>query len=597
MSTPSLHVAEAVAEYIVASERAPLLDVLSRCEIVERANEEMRRLTGVRCFFPDRQSFEEFQHGLTLPAVETGRIREWGDFQTPPGLAAQVCRYLVGIGFSPQVIVEPTYGLGNFILAALDAFPQAGLVYGIEIQEKYEWHLKIALLLESFHGRRRRAEIELHQDDVFTHRFPNEVLQAQDILVIGNPPWVTSAELGALGAHNLPVKRNLKRLNGLDAITGKSNFDIGEFILLHLLDLFADRRGTLAMLCKNSVIKNIVEILPQRGYRVSNIHALGIDAAHEFGAAVNAALLVMGLGVRTPTVTCQVAMLDRPDDITSTFGWTHGRFVSDVEGYEATAELDGASPLVWRQGLKHDCVRVMELEARDGLWVNAHDEVVDVEPQWVYWLLKGSDLRSFEVVQARKKVIVPQRALGEDTTALQKGAPKLWDYLVRHSECFERRKSSIYRNAPRFAIFGVGEYSFKPYKVAISGLHKKPHFALVLPIEDRPVMLDDTCYFLGFNDYLDALFTALLLNSLVVREFLRPIVFLGAKRPYTKEVLMRVDLSRAASRVPFQSLAASLAEIGHAPHIPVTEADFEAYKQRLSRMGKGQKQQQLSLSL
>ncbi|MGH2591937.1 MAG: hypothetical protein ACRDGG_00305, partial [Anaerolineae bacterium] len=54
-------------------------------------------------------------------------------------------------GVSPQIIIEPTYGTGNFIHAVLKSFPKA--------------------------------------------------------------------ELGALDARNLPVKRNLKALNGLDAIT------------------------------------------------------------------------------------------------------------------------------------------------------------------------------------------------------------------------------------------------------------------------------------------------------------------------------------------------------------------------------------------
>lgn len=600
MSRPTFHVAEAVAEYVVEPDRASLVETFSHYEIVEQANEEMHRLTGVRRFFPDRQSYEEFRRGLTLPIADANRVREWGDFQTPLKLATQVCHYLVGIGISPQVIIEPTYGLGNFILAALDAFPQAELIYGVEIQEKYAWHLKVALLLQALHGRRRWPDIELYQDDIFTHRFSDEVLQAQNILVIGNPPWVTSAELGVLDARNVPTKRNLKGLNGLDAVTGKSNFDIAEFILLRLLDIFANRRGTLAMLCKQSVIKNIVQISPHRRYRVSGIRSLRIDAARDFGAAVDAALLVMSLGSPTSTFICQVATLDQPDAVTRVFGWSRDRFVSDVKGYESVAELDGRSPLVWRQGLKHDCARVMELVPKDGLWVNRDGEVVDVEPQWVYWLLKGSDLQDFEIARANKCVIVPQRALGEHTAALQKSAPRLWDYLVRHSEHFDRRKSAVYRNAPRFSIFGVGEYSFRPYKVAISGLYKRPHFALVLPIEDRPVMLDDTCYFLGFDHYLDALFTASLLNSAMVKEFLQSIIFQDAKRPYTKETLMRIDLGRVADRVSFQSLVALWAEIGYVPRIQVTKADFDVYRQNLQRLlptSEGQGQRQLALEL
>lgn len=599
MNETAFYIAEGVSEYLVEPSRTRLLGEISAYDTVERANEGLHRLTGIHSFFPVHEAFEEFRRVLTLPApsADAHKDREWGDFQTPPGLASRVCHFLAGIGISPRIIIEPTYGTGNFILAALKSFPKVELVYGVEIQEKYEWHLKLALLKEALRGRLASAEIELHRDNIFTHRFSDEILKAQDILIIGNPPWVTNAELGALDARNLPVKRNIKALRGMDAMTGKSNFDIGEFVLLRMLDLFSGQRGTLAMLCKNSVIKNIVEILPQRRFKVSNIRAIEIDANREFGVAVEASLLVMDMGASNPAFTCQVATLDHPNHMTSTFGWTRNRFVSNVEDYESNSDLDGESPLVWRQGLKHDCVRIMELNSRDGLWVNGNGEVVDVEAQWVYWLLKSSDLRGFEVDRARKKVIVPQHRLGEDTAVLQKNAPRLWEYLVRNSEYFEKRKSSIYRDRPRFSIFGVGEYSFKAYKVAISGLYKEPCFSAVLPIDNRPVMFDDTCYFLGFDTYLDALFTASLLNSHVVKRFLQSIIFADAKRPYTKEVLMRIHLAQAASRSSLRTLHTLWADMGYNPRVSVTDSDFEEYKHRLSIIGKRREGLQLTLGI
>lgn len=597
MNQTVLH--EAISAYTVGPSRMRLLDLVSAYDTVERANEDLRRLTGILCFFPNGEAFEEFRRVLRLPVTSTAPLtsREWGDFQTPTELAAQVCHYLVETGTAPRIIIEPTYGTGNFILAALRSFLTAELVYGVEIQEKYEWHLKLALLIEALRGHRARAEIVLNKDDIFTHQFPNEILRAQDILIVGNPPWVTSAELGALDARNLPAKRNIKVLRGLDAITGKSNFDIGEFVLLRMLDLFSGQRGTLAMLCKNSVIRNIVEVLPQRRLKISNIRALEINASREFGAAVEASLLVLEMGASHPAFTCQIAKFGHPNQVNSTFGWTHNRFVSNVEDYESNSDLDGESPLVWRQGLKHDCARIMELERRDGVLINGNHEVIDVEDQWVYWLLKSSDLRSFEVYQARKKVIVPQHRLGDATLALERSAPQLWAYLVRNSKYFEQRKSSVYHNAPRFSIFGVGDYSFKPYKVAISGLYKTPLFSLVLPIDGRPVMLDDTCYFLGFDTYLDALFTASVLNCPAVKRFLGTIVFANAKRPYTKEVLMRVDLSKAASQLSFHTLCTFWADFGYKPRTSVTDVDFEGYKQLLSRIGKRQENLQFALGI
>jgi hypothetical protein len=596
-----LFIAEAVSEYLVEPNRSRVLDEILAYETVEQANEELRRLTGIRCFFSDNHAFDEFQRALSLPALDTNghRGREWGDFQTPPELASRVCHLLAQNGVSPRFIIEPTYGTGNFILAALNSFPKAELVYGVEIQEKYEWHLKIALLTQAMRSYHPSAEIELHHDDIFTHSFPDDILRASDILIIGNPPWVTSAELGALNASNLPTKRNLKGLNGLDAVTGKSNFDIGEFILLRILELFSRQPGTLAMLCKNSVIKNIVEVLPRTAQmlKVANIQAYAIDAKREFGAAVDASLLVMKMGVSASTFSCRVATLDHPDRVIRVFGWMGDRFVSDIGGYEQTSQLDGQSPFVWRQGLKHDCAKIMELNVLNGTLINGNDEIVDIEEQWVYWLLKGSDLRKFEVDRARKKVIVTQHHIGEDTSRIRTNAPKLWQYLMHNRKYLERRKSGIYRDRSPFSIFGIGEYSFKTYKVAISGLHKRPQFSLVPPIDNQPVMLDDTCYFLGFDTYLEGLFTTTLLNNAIVKQFLEAVVFADAKRPYTKEVLMRIDLESVAQQLSFDEMRTFWSDIGYEPKVSVTEADFETYRQCLSAISKKDEILQLSLGI
>ena len=110
-------------------------------------------------------------------------------------------------------------------------------------------------------------------------------------------------------------------------------------------------------------------------------------------------------------------------------------------------------------------------------------------------------------------------------------------------------------------------------------------------------MLDDTCYFIGFDSYLDGLFTASILNNPTVQRFLQSIVFTDAKRPYTKEVLMRIDLQQAVDRLSLQEIRVFWKNIGYKPKVPVRESDFEEYKQRLSVTGKGQQTSQMSLSL
>ncbi|MBA7700411.1 hypothetical protein ES703_109125 [subsurface metagenome] len=126
--------------------------------------------------------------------------------------------------------------------------------------------------------------------------------------------------------------------------------------------------------------------------------------------------------------------------------------------------------------------------------------------------------------------------------------------MSKHEKLLNNRKSFIYKNKPNFSIFGIGDYSFKPYKIAISGLYKIPHFSLILPEKDKCLMLDDTCYFLSFDDIETALFTWCILTDKNVYDLLKAISFLDAKRPYTKEILMRISIDKLANEKSFDEI-------------------------------------------
>ena len=101
-------------------------------------------------------------------------------------------------------------------------------------------------------------------------------------------------------------------------------------------------------------------------------------------------------------------------------------------------------------------------------------------------------------------------------------------------------------------MFGIGDYSFAPYKVGLSGFYKKPLFCLLY--SDKPVMTDDTSYFLAFDNYDMAYSTMLLLNSPTVQDFLLSIAFLDNKRPYTVKLLSRLDLQKCTESVAFDEI-------------------------------------------
>lgn len=173
-------------------------------------------------------------------------------------------------------------------------------------------------------------------------------------------------------------------------------------------------------------------------------------------------------------------------------------------------------------------------------------EVVDIEPDLIYPILKSSDLKGNEVNSFRRYVIVTQKCTSDNTDVIKDNQPKTYEYLENHSEWFKKRGSIIYKNRSKYCIFGIGSYSFKKYKIAIAGLYNTTLFSFVLPLEEKDVMLDDTCYLFGVdNRYIAKCFLKILYRD-IVQIFMKSLVFHDTKRSINKDLLMRIDLEKAA---------------------------------------------------
>jgi len=182
----------------------------------------------------------------------------------------------------------------------------------------------------------------------------------------------------------------------------------------------------------------------------------------------------------------------------------------------------------------------------DGRYRNKLDEQVQLEPDYLFPLLKCSDLANGRTTPERF-VLVTQRRVGEDTAPIAASAPRIWHYLNSHRDLFEARKSSIYSGRMPFALFGIGDYAFAPWKVAVSGLHRAVHFELVGPVKGKPVLFDDTCYFLSFASEDEARVVAAVLNSTPCQRFLSSLLFPDSKRPVTVELLQRLNIHAIAT--------------------------------------------------
>lgn len=518
-------------------------------ETTQNANSKLSQVCGIIDFFNDYSEINQIANELNELnyGVVSDNRAEYGDFQTNQSLTLQITNQLKREGLKPQIVIEPTCGKGNFILSVLNTLSNVERIYGIEIQEKYTWQAKFNVLDFFLNNpNKKKPEILIIHSNIFEfdYRPIIENIGGKELLIIGNPPWVTNSSLSAMDSHNLPEKSNFKHLKGLEAMTGKGNFDIAEFITIDLLRNFGKCKGALAFLVKNTVIKNIVHEQPKLKLPIAEMREQNINSKKEFDVNVEASIFICRLN-QIPEYICH-----KSDFYTSErkcdFGWRNNKFMSDLSCL--CDNIDGISPFEWRQGIKHDCTKVMEIEFDGECYNNKLGERFDLEENLVFPLLKSSDLKNIYAKQTRKKIIVTQKYVGQDTSYIHK-FPQTFKYLNNHIDLFRKRKSNIYNGKCDFSIFGIGEYSFKPYKIAISGLYKTFHFCFVKPLNGKPVMLDDTCYFIGFDNLEHAEYFWQLLNTEIVTNFLKSISFKDSKRVITKEVLMRIDLEKIAMLV------------------------------------------------
>lgn len=464
---------------------------------------------------------------------------EYGDFQTPIELAERVCQRLVALGVNPNIVIEPTCGVGNFISAASGLFHSATKVIGVEINQQYiDKSRENKQLLKD-------QRIDLQQADFFQVDWSAWIDQLEgNILVLGNFPWVTSSQQGSIEGKNLPEKSNFQNYSGLDAITGKSNFDISEWMLIQAVQWLQGRDANLAMLCKVSVARKLLNYLQSQRLNLAHCSTYKIDAKKYFDADVEACLLYCKFDQTSHNYCCDV--FDSLESaICYRIGYRNNRLVRDVNTFEKLSRFYVSnSETKWRSGIKHDCSSIMEFRKSGNVYVNRIGEAVEVEDTYLFPLLKGSDVAQGRIKTTDRYALVTQRFVGESTDYLRDIAPKTWRYLESHAKYFDSRKSKIYRNNPRFSIFGVGKYTFAPWKIAICGLYKKLDFKLIGQILGKPVVFDDTVYFLSFEDQKTALETYGLLTSASVVDFYSSLIFWDEKRPIKSSILSCLDLSK-----------------------------------------------------
>ena len=456
----------------------------------------------------------------------------FGDYPTPAVLAAAVVE-VAARWVAPATVVEPTCGDGALLRAAAGRFGTGPAYLGFEVDSS-----------RAAAARQVVPEATVRQADFYTHPWERTFRQAVGpLLVVANPPWVTARKRG----QNLPPAPPAGRSGGPWAGTG--GYDISEPMIVRLVEALAADGSVVAVLAKTGTVRRVLAHMWEQQMPVARAGMWPVDTEKHFGVSTHACLFVCQME-RTAAdgFVCDLwPPLGDDGGPVGQVGWDRGRLIADPATYQPLRNLSGRSPRRWRSGIKHDCADVCVLApSGTGQWRNGAGVTVRLEDSCLFPLLRSSDLIHHRA--STRMMLVTQRTVSDDPARLADGAPHTWAYLNDWAARFDRRRSTVWRNRPRFAMYGVGEYTFGEWKVATSGFVTPPRFRAVGPVGGKPVVFDDTCYFVGCDSQADAEHVAAALNSRPARRWFSARAFSDMKRPVTARLLNDLNLDALVGR-------------------------------------------------
>ena len=112
-----------------------LKEVFIKSSSLQEMNEQLYNDFAIDSFVDNETDLKLLTEAITAPETTTpeNNRTEYGDFQTNTTLANKITSFLANKNITPQLIIEPTCGKGNFMLAALKQFTNAECIIGVEI--------------------------------------------------------------------------------------------------------------------------------------------------------------------------------------------------------------------------------------------------------------------------------------------------------------------------------------------------------------------------------------------------------------------------------------------------------------------------------
>ena len=147
-----------------------------------------------------------------------------------------------------------------------------------------------------------------------------------------------------------------------------------------------------------------------------------------------------------------------------------------------------------------------------------------MESALVYPLLRARDVDRWHAEPSAHIIVSqdPEKRTGYDIKWMQKNLPLTSGYFERFREQLSNRSGykKYLQGEPYYSMYNVGKYTFSPFKVAWRGEVAPTLIASVVGlVESKPVVPDQTSYFVPFENRVEAHFLCAFINSILVRFY------------------------------------------------------------------------------
>lgn len=538
--------------------------------------------------------------------VDRDRRLALGEYYTPRGIADLAVAEL-DVAHTDRVL-DPGCGAGVFLTACLDEIATSdqqdvsatdrlarctSSVVGFDLNPVAVKAAKLAYLCRLFDDLAASDRDEISVPVFLTDslalvrepeiRFRGDPLDEQFDALVGNPPWIPWQRVADRVKdglrENYVEKLGLQPHSGMDARLGHSNDDLAVPFVWICIHRYLRTGGTATFVLKRDSMRGPAGAV-LRQLRVGD-RDLALTHVQDFGAVepfpevgANAALYTFSADTDN-SFPIPTTVWTARDGTTPEYGSLAAleRTLSATETELHPLDPTDATSAWVRADAERGALGDCDHEIRHGLKDDANDvfgldrpDLATVDADLVYPYIKSRHVRKYGLTGHDLRLVPMESAGADNESWLRDTYPATYEYLRGHRGELEGRSSSWLDSGAFYSMFGLGEYTWAPYKVVWCRLGFKPDFAVVSTRTDpdlgeKIVVPGDHYMFIATGDAETAHVLCALLNSAPYQRTLRDITSEG-KASLSKSVVSELALPEAAD-IEHRSRLATLSQTAH----------------------------------